>query len=246
MIAALGLTGAVAGAAPQTDLGWADMPDPAAQVFEDPFRDLSPEQFDDLRFAVRLRSRLAQDVGRAEERQKWRDLLTETEAALAQDDIDVDRMLSQREVVIQRRINADTAGNPRIDGQVVTIAGYAIPAPPDADGRPVAYLVPQPGMCSHLPPPPANQMIRVLLTRDWTPEYVHEPVRLTGKLTIDPSDREMNVVDGLVLMQATFKLDATDAMPIDQTDDERARVQDMIDRLRAGAHRKTGGSQPQN
>ncbi len=45
---------------------WSDLPDPAAQDFEDPFRELSAEQFDDLRFALRLRGRLQQDVGSAD------------------------------------------------------------------------------------------------------------------------------------------------------------------------------------
>ncbi|KUJ78841.1 hypothetical protein [Ruegeria profundi] len=38
---------AVAHAAPAASLGWADLPDPSVQDYEDPFRDLSPEQFDD-------------------------------------------------------------------------------------------------------------------------------------------------------------------------------------------------------
>ncbi len=238
----LGLTGS-AYAAPGTPLDWAALPDPAVQSYDDPFRDLTPEQFDDLLFAVRLRGRLQQDVGSAEERQKWQELLTETEEALAADQIDIDWLLSQREVVISRRDRAATSGNPSLDGQTVTLMGFALPAPPDDDGQSVVYLVPQPGMCSHLPPPAPNQMIRVKLRDGWTPAYVHEPVRLTGQLVIDPSDYEMNVVDGLMPMRATFRMDAEIVETLESRSGETAWTPTLEDRLRAAGSRKTGGTQ---
>jgi len=220
-------------------LNWSDLRDPSVQQFEDPYRDLSPEQFDDLLFAVRLRGRLQQDRGTAEERQKWQELLAETEDALAADGIDVDWLLDQREAVTERRRRAATQGNPALDGQTVTISGFAIPAPPDADGRAVAYLVPERGMCSHMPPPPPNQMIRVRLTDDWAPTFNHEPVRLTGRLVIDPSDQQMVVVDGLMPMRATFRLDATRAEPLAHAS---STTPGAADRLRAASQRKTGGA----
>ncbi len=223
-------------------LDWSDLPDPAVQSFDDPFRDLSPEQFDDVLFVVRLRARLQKDAGSHEERRKWQDLLFETEDALAQDGIDVDWLLDQRQAVIDRRERAGQAGNPVHDGQVVSVTGYAIPAPPDADGRPVAYLVPERGMCSHMPPPPPNQMIRVRLTDDWTPPAIHAPVRLTGVLSIAPSEQSMVVVDGLMPMRATFQLDATAAEDLGSAEDAEAAQRRLIDRILAAGHNKTGGA----
>lgn len=237
-LAALLIT-AQAALAETAPLNWSDLRDPAVQEFDDPYRDLSPEQFDDLLFAVRLRGRLLQDRGAAEDRQKWQELLGETEDALAADGIDVDGLLDQREVVTERRRRAATQGNPALDGRTVTISGFAIPAPPDADGRAVAYLVPERGMCSHMPPPPPNQMIRVRLTDDWAPTFYHEPVRLTGRLVIDPTDHQMVVVDGLMPMRATFRLEASDAEPLSQT---APSTEDAAERLRAAARRKTGGA----
>jgi len=241
----LGLTGP-AHAAPDQPLEWAALQDPAAQIFEDPFRALNPEQFDDLLFAVRLRGRLQQDVGTAEERQKWQDLLAETEAALAADQIDVDWLLTQREAVTQRRAQAAEAGNPLLDGQTVTLSGFAIPAPPEADGTQVVYLVPQAGMCSHLPPPAPNQMVRVNLVSDWTPSYLHEPVRLTGMLAIDPTEQEMNVVDGLMPMRATFRMKADTVVPFRNRDGLTDWPQTIKDRLGAAGNPKTGGAKVQD
>ncbi|WP_420585036.1 DUF3299 domain-containing protein [Ruegeria sp.] len=225
-----------------TALDWADLPDPAVQVFEDPYRDLSPEQFDDVLFVVRLRGRLQQDIGSEEERQRWRELLTETEDALASGGVDIDWLLDQREVVIERRRKAGTNGNPQFDGQTITLAGFAIPAPSDPDGRPVAYLVPERGMCSHMPPPPPNQMIRVRLNGDWAPSYFHEPVRLTGTLTIAPSVQDMVVVDGVMPMSATFQLDTDSVETLETEADGLEWKQRAADRIRAAGNRKTGGA----
>ncbi|WP_170410090.1 DUF3299 domain-containing protein [Ruegeria atlantica] len=241
MVVALALAGPAAMAAPGVVLDWSDLPDPSVQIFEDPYRDLKPEQFDDVLLVVRMRSRLQQDVGSAEERHKWQELLTETEDALGEDGIDIDWLLDQRQTVIDRRTTAATAGNPHIDGQTITLSGFAIPAPEDADGRPVAYLVPERGMCSHMPPPPPNQMIRVRLNGGWTPSYFHEPVRLTGKLTIDPSDQSMMVVDGLMPMRATFLLDADNVETLATRGNGPEWTQGVVDRLRAAGSRKTGG-----
>ncbi len=229
-------------ATPGTALDWSDLPDPSAQVFEDPYRELSAKQFDDVLYVVRLRGRLRQDSGSEEERQKWQELLTETEDALAADGIDVDWLLDQREVVTERRRKAGTNGNLQFDGQTITLAGFAIPAPSDPDGRPVAYLVPERGMCSHMPPPPPNQMIRVRLNGDWTPSYYHEPVRLTGTLTIDPSVQNMMVVDGLMPMNATFQLETERVETLETEADGLEWKQRAADRIRAAGHRKTGGA----
>ncbi len=242
VFAALVCFGLPAKATSEDALDWGDLPDPSVQVFEDPYRDLSPEQFDDVLFVVRLRGRLQQGAGKKEEKQKWQELLSETEDALAAGGVDVDWLLDQREAVTERRRKAATEGNPQFDGQKITLAGFAIPAPNDPDGQSVAYLVPERGMCSHMPPPPPNQMIRVRLNGDWTPSYFHEPVRLTGTLTIAPSVQSMVVVDGLVPMSATFQLETDSVETLETGADKLEWKQRAADRIRAAGNRKTGGA----
>lgn len=239
-IAVLVVAGQAAAAAVD-EVDWADLPDPSVQVFEDPFRDLNAEQFDDFLFVIRLRNRLQQDVGTPEERQKWQDLLTATEEALATDGIDIDWLLDQRQPVTERRNKARARGNPALDGQTVTIAGFAIPAPTAADGQAIAYLVPQFGMCSHFPPPPPNQMILVRLTGDWQPERFHEPVQLTGVLTIDPTAHEIDLIDGLVPMRATFQLESAQVELLENGDDRLDWSLGLFNHLGSAGTRKTGG-----
>lgn len=238
----LALSGVSSLAAPVKPIEWSALPDPAAQVFEDPFRDLNDEQADDIRFALRLRGRLEQNVGSAGERQQWQEMLVETEAALAADQIDIDWLMSQREAVIQRRETANITGNPVLDDQIISIAGYVIPVPPDEQGRTVAYLVPQPGMCSHLPPPPPNQMIRLLLSDHWAPAGYYEHVRLIGRLAIAPTRYETFVIDGQVPMHATFSMEVQEAEILDGGEVQFNEFLTLHDRLRAALGRKSSGA----
>jgi hypothetical protein len=89
------------------------------------------------------------------------------------------------------------------------LSGFVIPAPAVSDGMATAYLVPERGMCSHTPPPPPNQMVRLRLPDDWQPREIYEPARFSGRLEIAPSSRTVRVVDGMVSMRTTFTMDVS-------------------------------------
>jgi hypothetical protein len=188
--------------------------DAGAQSFEDPFAELSYQQLDQLRAIIRARERLAGDGLPDEDRARAEARLAEAQAALIQAELDVDWLLSQRWRVAERREAAATAANPALDNKLVTLAGFAIPAPPDPDGTAVAYLVPEPGACSHMPPPNPNQMVRARLNGEWTPSANQEPVRLTGQLSISPSEHVVRVVDGPVEMKASFAMDVSNVQTL--------------------------------
>jgi hypothetical protein len=195
----------------EDSLSWEELIDAEARLYEDPYIDLSSRQLEDLSDVVRLRARLEESGLAAQERTELEAKLRRLETGLGEAGIDVDGILAQRWVVAERRERAATAGNTALDGAKLTLAGYAIPAPPAEDGTPVAYLVPERGMCSHMPPPSPNQMVRVRLNGDWTPQYTHEPVQLTGTLCIAPSSHRIRVVDGEMAMRATYRMDAVSA-----------------------------------
>lgn len=187
---------------------WSDLVDATSQDFEDPFRDLTEDQIHHLRSIVRSREKLAGGSVPTEDIPGLQARLDFAIGALTEAGIDADWLISQRRVVAGKREDAANAANPAFDGQSVSIAGFAIPAPPDEDGTPTAYLVEQRGMCSHTPPPLPNQLIRVRLVGGWRPSEMHEPVRLVGHLHIDPGKQTLRVVDGDVSMDATWRLDA--------------------------------------
>ena len=136
-------------------VAWADLVDPSAQTFEDPFRDLSSWQIEALRTIVQNRARLNDPTLSEAQMADSAAKINAALAELAEDRIDADWLIDQRWLVADLREKAAIAANPNLDGQSVTLAGYAIPAPVDADGTTVVYLVPERGMCSHMPPPNA-------------------------------------------------------------------------------------------
>jgi hypothetical protein len=189
------------------EVGWVDLIDLTASTYEDPFRDLSYHHMRALRSVVAAREKLNAVTLASGDRHTVEAELANAKKTLEADGIDVDWLIAQRWVVADRRARAATAGNPDIDGQTITLAGFALAGPPAKDGAPVAYMVPERGMCSHVPPPNPNQMIRVRLNGDWRPAYAHEPVRLTGKVSITPTNEVFFVTDGPVQMRATFLMD---------------------------------------
>ena len=186
-------------------IGWDQLPDPAVQQYEDPYLDLQEGDLELLKKVARLRTRVAS--GKKEDPAK----LLQVEDQLKQKGIDADYLISQRWAVAERREKAATAGNPAVDGKNVKLAGFVIPAPADEKGNRYAYLVEVPGMCSHLPPPYPNQLIRLHLLDAWEPSYTYQPVQITGRLQIDPTQLHTRVVDGVVPMKATWRLDVAEA-----------------------------------
>ncbi len=190
-------------------VAWADLVDPSTQTFEDPFRNLSSWQIEALRTIVQNRAGLNDPTLSEAQMADSTAKINAAFAELAEDGIDADWLIDQRWLVADLREKAAIAANPNLDGQSVTLAGYAIPAPVDADGTTVVYLVPERGMCSHMPPPNANQMIRARVNSDWSPSTIHEPVRLTGKLSIEETNHTFRIVDGDVPMRSSYILEVS-------------------------------------
>ena len=183
---------------------WSNLVDEALQNFDDPYRDLERDQLISLVTVAALREKAegGEPIDEAE-------LAMETKT-LIDAGIDVDYLIEQRWIVAESRKRAATRGNESLDGTVVSLSGFIIPAPPDSDGASTAYLVPERGMCSHMPPPSPNQMVRVRWQDEWRPRFIYEPVRLTGRLSIEPNERSIVVVDGLVPMRATYTMDVVE------------------------------------
>lgn len=197
-------------------LNWGDLIDRSAQEYEDPYLGLEYESLADLVVVARETSRLEGAELSDAERNLSTQKIGDAKTRLAEDGIDADWLISQRWVVAERRERAATAVNPDVDGKTVTLDGFAIPAPPAEDETQIVYLVPQRGMCSHMPPPNPNQMIRARLEGDWSPSMLHEPVRLTGRLIAEETEHAFHIVDGIVPMRSSFIMDVSvvETMPV--------------------------------
>jgi uncharacterized protein len=80
---------------------------------------------------------------------------------------------------------------PAMDKQHVVIAGFAVPL--DAEGTTVheLLLVPYFGACIHTPPPPANQVIHVILPRPAKGMRMMDTVWVTGTLHVATADTSL-------------------------------------------------------
>ena len=63
-------------------------------------------------------------------------------------------------------------------------------------------------MCSHFPPPPPNQLVRVRLRADQQVESAYVPIRVSGLLRAEPSDTTVFLHDGESRMLSGWTLDA--------------------------------------
>ncbi len=224
-----------------TRVEWSDLIDESAQDYEDPFVELTDKQLNALRKLVRLRARQEKGGATPEQLDQIQVDIEATEATLAEGGIDANWLISQRWVVMERREMAGTAANVDIDGVTVSLGGFVIPAPRDEDGSQMAYIVPERGMCSHVPPPPPNQMVRLRLSDSWAPSTVYEPIVVTGQIRIEATQKELLVVDGPVLMKAAFTLEVDDVQtfgPIQSSKDATTnRASVLMGRIKA-----TGGA----
>ncbi|WP_161470986.1 DUF3299 domain-containing protein [Tropicimonas marinistellae] len=210
---------------------WLDLPDPASQEYEDPYRNLDQDTLEDVIEVARLRA-MQEQAGSLAGEDALR--LEERLASLEEQGVDADWLISQRWIVAERRERAATLGNAAFDGQEITLSGFAISAPTEEDGTSVLYLVELPGLCSHMPPPAPNQLVQVRLAEEWTPEYLHQPVRVTGRMKIDPTDKVFQVVDGDVAMKATWQLEAAAVEDFRPDPRKMGANSEWIEQLRAG------------
>lgn len=191
--------------AEMTSLSWSQLVDQTAQNFEDPFKELSVSTLADISAVVRLRNGLKNEVLSSDERDQLEARLKVKEQSLARDGVDIDHLLSQRWTVAEKRKKAAWATNSDLNDLEVVIRGYFL-AGRGIDGQGLtAYLVPEAGMCSHKPPPPPNQLLRLELPPNTKiPNGLYAPVQLTGKLHLSPKDQSVHVVDGIVSMRSAW------------------------------------------
>lgn len=79
-----------------------------------------------------------------------------------------------------------------MEGRQVSLDGYVVPLDSDDDGRVRELLfVPFYGACIHVPPPPPNQIIRVVLATPIAVPELWDPFHLSGRIHIARFDADV-------------------------------------------------------
>ncbi|AYC34910.1 DUF3299 domain-containing protein [Pseudomonas cavernae] len=98
-----------------------------------------------------------------------------------------------------------------MNGKQIRIGGYPVPLESDSKGRSTQFfLVPYPGACIHVPPPPPNQLVLVRYPKGIQLDDIYMPLWVTGKLQVEKISRD--------LADAAYVLDAAKVKVVEETD----------------------------
>ena len=93
----------------------------------------------------------------------------------------------------------------------IRIGGYPVPLETDAKGRSTLFfLVPYPGACIHVPPPPPNQLVLVRYPKGLKLDDIYAPLWVTGTLKVEKVSND--------LADAAYALDASKVRVVVEAD----------------------------
>jgi hypothetical protein len=79
-----------------------------------------------------------------------------------------------------------------LNGKALRLGGYPVPLETDRQGRSTLFfLVPYPGACIHVPPPPPNQLVLVRYPQGIELQDIYAPLWVSGRLTIEQVNNEL-------------------------------------------------------
>lgn len=88
-----------------------------------------------------------------------------------------------------------------LDGRQIRLSGYPVPLENDARGHSTRFfLVPYPGACIHVPPPPPNQIVLVQYPPGILLDDIYTPLQVEGTLAIQPVRNSL--ADAAYVLQA--------------------------------------------
>jgi hypothetical protein len=88
---------------------------------------------------------------------------------------------------------ADAPVEPSLDGQRVKLAGFVVPLERQGDAVLELLLVPYFGACIHTPPPPANQIVHVILKKPAAGMKMMDAYWVSGKLSLQHGDSSLGI-----------------------------------------------------
>jgi hypothetical protein len=181
---------------------------PSTQPMEDPFKDLTGEQLYDLESIVYFRKMDGQQGAINSKDSKE---VIELKANLESVNLDVDGLLSIYSTYIAEIERRNGLIDDKMDGRFVRLAGYVLPLEFNEAGVDEFLLVPYVGACIHVPPPPPNQIVYVRLNHTINADDLYRPVWVTGRVSVEATNRDLSLVDGQSNIQIGYTLKSAKA-----------------------------------
>lgn len=128
---------------------------------------------------------------------KSNDELATLKETLKSDGLDADELLKLRSEYIADQQRASETVTQDFNGKKVRIPGFLVPVAFSAPLVATEFLlVPTAGACIHMPPPPANQIVRVSYPEGYKVETVQYPVWVEGVISSQLTTDNVHLVDG--------------------------------------------------
>ena len=156
---------------------------------DDQLSHLTEEELDRVEWVIYLRRNLPEKI--TERDQVFYDEMIESIGEWRKKGIDVDKIVAERQV-------RENSLNSELDGKRIRLAGYLLPLNLSNKVIKEFLLVPYIGACTHVPPPPRNQIIYATTGKAITfvASEIFEPVWATGRLIMKPMSKELYLGDG--------------------------------------------------
>lgn len=98
-----------------------------------------------------------------------------------------------------------------MNGKSIRLGGYPVPLESDAKGNSTLFfLVPYPGACIHVPPPPPNQLVLVRYPKGIKLADIYTPLWVSGTLKIETVSND--------LADAAYAMDAGEVRVVEDAD----------------------------
>lgn len=98
-----------------------------------------------------------------------------------------------------------------MNGRQIRLGGYPVPLETDAKGNSTLFfLVPYPGACIHVPPPPPNQLVLVRYPKGLKLDDIYTPLWVSGALKIEKVSND--------LADAAYAMDAARVRVVEDAD----------------------------
>ncbi|WP_164897200.1 DUF3299 domain-containing protein [Pseudomonas alkylphenolica] len=98
-----------------------------------------------------------------------------------------------------------------MNGKQIRLGGYPVPLETDAKGNSTLFfLVPYPGACIHVPPPPPNQLVLVRYPKGLKLDDIYTPLWVSGALKIEKVSND--------LADAAYAMDAAKVRVVEDAD----------------------------
>jgi len=142
--------------------------------------------------------------------------------------LDANWLLSQRETICQNRRQQKNY-NQALDGKIVKLVGWLIPLDFNQSGQINNFLLlPYRVDCSHVLPPPADQVIHILATEPINLNFLNnaEQFRVEGILRFTSNIHIVYRLDGMIQLESSYKIESKAI--ISSSDMLYPRISDLI------------------